>query len=73
MYRPEGIICSLVTPFDREEKLIEDGFRDLISYQIEQGVHGIGVAPNTGEFIKTKSAYSFDWDLRFALINLNIS
>lgn len=51
MYKPEGIISSMVTPFDNEENIIEDSFRELISYQIEQGCHGIGVAPNTGEFI----------------------
>ncbi len=51
MYKPEGMISSLVTPFDKDENIIEDGFRELISYQIEQGSHGIGVAANTGEFI----------------------
>jgi len=66
MYKPEGIICSLVTPFDKEENIIEDGFRQLISHQIEQGIHGIGVAPNTGEFINL----TFD-DLK-KLINISV-
>ncbi len=51
MYKPEGVIGSLVTPFDREGNILEAGFRELISYQIEAGVHGIGIVPNTGEFI----------------------
>lgn len=51
MYKPEGIISSMVTPFDDEENIIEESFRELISRQIDAGVHGIGVAPNTGEFI----------------------
>jgi len=51
MYKPEGIISSMVTPFDDEENIIEESFRELISRQIDEGVHGIGVAPNTGEFI----------------------
>jgi len=51
MYKPKGIISSMITPFDDDENIIEESFRELISRQIDAGVHGIGVAPNTGEFI----------------------
>lgn len=51
MYKPEGVVGSLVTPFDKEGNILEAAFRELISYQIDAGVHGIGIVPNTGEFI----------------------
>jgi 4-hydroxy-tetrahydrodipicolinate synthase len=51
MLKLRGIISSLVTPFDEKENINENEFRKLISMQISQGAHGIGVAPNTGEFI----------------------
>ena len=50
MYKPEGVVGSLVTPFDKEGNILEAAFRELIS-QIDAGVHGIGIVPNTGEFI----------------------
>jgi 4-hydroxy-tetrahydrodipicolinate synthase len=51
MYKPEGVVGSLVTPFDKNGNIMEEGFRELISYQMNAGVHGIGIVPNTGEFI----------------------
>lgn len=49
--KPFGIQASLITPFDVSGNIKEDAFRKHISWQIESGVHGIGVGPNTGEFI----------------------
>jgi 4-hydroxy-tetrahydrodipicolinate synthase len=51
MYRPYGVIASLVTPFDKDGSIKEKAFRDHIAWVIEGGVHGIGIGPNTGEFI----------------------
>ena len=49
--RPFGVQASLVTPFDVSGDIKEDAFRKHISWQIESGVNGIGIGPNTGEFV----------------------
>lgn len=49
--KPFGVQASLITPFDNAGNVKEDAFRKHISWQIESGVHGIGVGPNTGEFV----------------------
>lgn len=51
MYKPHGIISSLVTPFDADGRIDETAFRQLIDFQLRAGVDGIALAPNTGEFI----------------------
>jgi 4-hydroxy-tetrahydrodipicolinate synthase len=51
MDKPFGVQASCITPFDEEGNIKEEAFRKHISWQIESGVHGIGVGPNTGEFI----------------------
>jgi len=51
MYKPEGIISSMVTPFDEEGKVSENMLRKLITRQIKAGSKGIGITANTGEFI----------------------
>ena len=44
-----GLYTALVTPFDTNGKLDEDGLRNNIRFQIEQGVDGILVLGTTGE------------------------
>ena len=51
MNKPIGVQSSLITPFDVSGAIKEEAFRKHISWQIESGVHGIGVCPNTGEFV----------------------
>jgi len=36
-----GVITALVTPFDREGELMEDGLRELVEFQIGAGVNGL--------------------------------
>lgn len=51
MNKPFGVQASLITPFNNDGSVKEEAFRKHISWQIESGVHGIGIGPNTGEFV----------------------
>lgn len=44
-----GIITPLVTPFDQNGDIIEQGFQDNIEFQIRSGVHGLVVLATAGE------------------------
>ena len=44
-----GIIPPIVSPVDRDENIDEHGFRALIEYCIEGGLHGLLVAGTNGE------------------------
>ena len=46
----EGIIPAVVTPFDEKENVDEAGFRRIINYLIESGVHGLFPVGSQGEF-----------------------
>lgn len=48
---PKGIIASIVTPFKNDGSIDEPSLRELVRFVIDAGVHGIGVAANTGEFV----------------------
>ncbi len=46
----EGIIPAVVTPFDEHENVDEVGFRKIINYLIDNGVHGLFPVGSQGEF-----------------------
>ncbi len=46
----EGIIPAVVTPFDEKEDVDEGGFRKILNYLIESGVHGLFPVGSQGEF-----------------------
>ena len=46
----KGIIPAMVTPFNEDESLNEDGLRIVIDRLIDKGVHGIFTIGSTGEF-----------------------
>ena len=46
----EGIIPAVVTPFDKNEDVDEGGFRKIINYLIDSGVHGLFPVGSQGEF-----------------------
>jgi 4-hydroxy-tetrahydrodipicolinate synthase len=46
----EGIIPAVVTPFDESENVDEAGFRKIVNYLIDSGVHGIFPVGSQGEF-----------------------
>ncbi|MCA3749729.1 MAG: dihydrodipicolinate synthase family protein [Rubrobacter sp.] len=46
----DGINVALVTPFDEEERVDEDGLAALVEDQIGHGMHGLVVNGSTGEF-----------------------
>ena len=45
----EGTYVAMVTPFDKERNIDEEGFRSNINYLIEKGVNGLVGAGTTGE------------------------
>lgn len=49
-FTARGIIPALVTPFDRQGEVSEDGLRELVDYLIEGGVHGLFPVGSQGEF-----------------------
>jgi 4-hydroxy-tetrahydrodipicolinate synthase len=52
MYKPEGILPALVTPFTDDAKSIdEERLRSLVSHCLELGVHGVVPCGTTGEFV----------------------
>ena len=44
-----GIIPPIVSPVDKDENIDEKGFRELIEYCIDGGLHGLLVAGTNGE------------------------
>jgi 4-hydroxy-tetrahydrodipicolinate synthase len=52
MYRPEGIMPALVTPFNDDGKAVDDErLRNLVNHCIELGVHGVVPCGTTGESV----------------------
>ena len=52
MFKPEGIMPALVTPFTDDGKNVdEDRLRALVNYCLELGVHGVVPCGTTGEFV----------------------
>ena len=45
----EGTYVAMVTPFDKDEQIDEEGFRSNINYLIDQGVNGLVGVGTTGE------------------------
>ncbi len=45
----EGTYVAMVTPFDNDKQIDEEGFRSNINYLIDQGVDGLVGAGTTGE------------------------
>ncbi|HEY8593805.1 MAG TPA: dihydrodipicolinate synthase family protein [Devosiaceae bacterium] len=40
----EGIVPILVTPFDSQGRIDDDSLRSLVEFNLEAGVHGLGIA-----------------------------
>jgi 4-hydroxy-tetrahydrodipicolinate synthase len=52
MYKPEGILPALVTPFTDDGKNVdEERLRALVEHCLKQGVHGVVPCGTTGEFV----------------------
>lgn len=52
MYKPEGILPALVTPFTDDGKMVDvERLRILVNHCIELGVHGVVPCGTTGEFV----------------------
>ena len=44
-----GIIPPVVTPFDENDEVDENGLRAVVKFMLEAGVHGLAVCGSTGE------------------------
>ncbi|MFC1694381.1 4-hydroxy-tetrahydrodipicolinate synthase [Candidatus Latescibacterota bacterium] len=62
----KGIITPVVTVFDNDENIVEDGFRTIINHLIDHGVYGIFVCGGQGE----GHALSYDEKMRLLEICL---
>ena len=52
MFKAEGILPALVTPFTDDGKVIDEkGLRALVDHCIELSVHGVVPCGSTGEFV----------------------
>ena len=52
MFKPEGILPALVTPFSDDGRSVdEERLRALVNHCIELGVHGVVPCGTTGEFV----------------------
>jgi 4-hydroxy-tetrahydrodipicolinate synthase len=52
MFKPEGILPALVTPFTADGKSVdEERLRALVDHCIKMGVHGVVPCGTTGEFV----------------------
>jgi 4-hydroxy-tetrahydrodipicolinate synthase len=52
MFKPEGILPALVTPFSDDGKNVdEDRLRRLVKHCLDLGVHGVVPCGTTGEFV----------------------
>lgn len=47
---PKGIIVPLVTPFNEDETIDFNAYKEVINFQVESGVHGLLVGGTTGEY-----------------------
>ncbi len=45
----EGALTAMVTPFDKEGKVDEEGLRENVRFQIKSGIHGLVPVGSTGE------------------------
>jgi len=45
----EGALTAMVTPFDKEGKVDEEGLRENVQFQIKSGIHGLVPVGTTGE------------------------
>ena len=63
-FTPRGIVVPIVTPVDREGRLMENAYRRLVDYLAENGIHGVFPFGTTGEF------YAYDQGFYNDLLDL---
>ena len=51
MFKPEGVYFAMVTPF-KNGKVNEKVLRQLVEFDVQQGVHGLFPVSTSGEFIQ---------------------
>jgi len=45
----EGALTAMITPFDEDDKVDEEGLRENVKFQIKGGIHGLVPVGTTGE------------------------
>ncbi len=45
----EGALTAMITPFDKDDKVDEEGLRENVRFQIKNGIHGLVPVGTTGE------------------------
>jgi 4-hydroxy-tetrahydrodipicolinate synthase len=56
----EGALTAMITPFDEEGRVDEEGLRKNVEFQIRRGIHGLVPVGTTGEC----STLSYDEHIR---------
>ncbi|MDT8858909.1 4-hydroxy-tetrahydrodipicolinate synthase [Alkalihalobacillus sp. MEB130] len=64
MFKPEGVVPALVTPFDEKGEINEGVLRQLVRRTIDNGCHGIFALGSNGEFF----ALSYEEKVKIANI-----
>ncbi|NOU93124.1 4-hydroxy-tetrahydrodipicolinate synthase [Paenibacillus sp. LMG 31456] len=64
MFKPEGIIPAMITPFTENDEINEQAIRQLVNRFIDAGAHGIFCLGTNGEFF----SLSYDEKVRIAEI-----
>ncbi|WP_227937189.1 4-hydroxy-tetrahydrodipicolinate synthase [Alkalihalobacillus deserti] len=64
MFKPEGVVPALVTPFDENGEINEEVLRQLVRRTIDHGCHGIFALGSNGEFF----ALTYEEKVRIAKI-----
>jgi 4-hydroxy-tetrahydrodipicolinate synthase len=62
----KGVIPPVVTVFDKDENIDEQGFRKLLNYFIDHGVYGVFIAGGQGE------GYSLTNDEKLRLLDITL-
>ena len=47
----KGINTALITPFDSEGNIDENGLRVLLKYQVDNGINGVALVAGSGEYV----------------------
>ena len=64
--RLEGIVVAMITPFNDDESLNEEGLRTVVRFLVERGAHGLLPGGSQGEF------YALTADERRSILDITL-
>ena len=50
MYKFKGMIAAMPTPFNTDETVNFDGFKNVLNHLVDNGMHGVLIGGSTGEY-----------------------